>query len=149
MSNVKELTADEFPRIEALGHAFAKEVGYVRFNYDTFVQLWRAVLGQGLGAFYYVESDNEVVGVLGASFTHEPFSGDFVASELFWFVREDKRQSRVGLDLLAHFEKDAKARGCKRIMMIHLANSKEDVLPKIFARRGYVPVETHYWKSLA
>lgn len=145
---VKELTADELPRIEALGHAFAKEVGYPAFNMDTFCQLWRAVLAQNLGAFLYVESDGEVVGVLGASFVPDPLSGDLVGYENFWFVREDKRQSRAGIDLLMQFEKTARARGCKRMVMIHLANSKEDVLPKIYARFGYKPVEHHYWKSL-
>lgn len=147
MSKVKQLKAHELEKLREIGKAFTTEVGYPTFNFDSFAKLWRAILSQGLGSIYYVEADG-VEGILGASFTFDPFSGDFVASEQFWFVRHDKRQSRIGLDLLAKFEKDAEVKGCKRIVMVHLANSKEEVLPKVYARRGYVPAEHHYWKKL-
>ena len=149
MSNVKELTANEVPRLEKIGRAFTDEVGYPAFNLDSFAAIWRPVIDNDLGEVFYFEDEaGEIAGIFGASFIRDPFSGIKTANEQFWFVRGDKRRGTSGLKLLDRFEDEARARGCEYAMMIHLENSKEDVLPKLYARRGYALVERHYRKKL-
>lgn len=148
MSEIKNLTAEELPRLRALLAAFAEEVEYPGYNFEAFKTFWHPLLVQGVGEISYIDVGDEVVAYLAAVFVKDAFSGVDVAGEQSWFVREDKRQNHLGWELFQHFEAQAARRDCKKNFMVHLSNSKEALLPKFYVKHGYELAECLYCKTL-
>lgn len=148
MYEIKILTAPELPRLRALLDAFAVEVEYPGYNFEAFENFWTPILSLEIGDIFYIEDGNEIVAYLGAGFVKDAFSGVLTAGEQSWFVREDKRQNHLGWQLFKHFEGEAARRGCKKNLMVHLSNSKEDLLPKFYVKHGYELAECVYCKNL-
>lgn len=71
-----------------------------------------------------------------------------IASEIVWWVDEEHRRSKLGLQLLDAFEywgeHIAKA---DYGQMVTLADDKSEHLDKYYRRRGYIPVEKAYLKT--
>lgn len=72
------------------------------------------------------------------------FGLDYIATEIAWWVDEDKRQTGLGTDLLRAFEEWAKHIGCKYATMISL----DDKLGNLYERMGYKLYERAYMKEL-
>ena len=77
----------------------------------------------------------------------DPNTGEMLATEFFWFVNPESRGS--GLKLLKVFEKWAKEKGCKKVIMVHLSDSMPEKIRNIYLRFGYKVAETHYIKEVA
>lgn len=148
-----ELNSNNLNLVFPIGHAFSKEAGRKPFRDDVFSQLWQNLLESGLGKIYaLVEYDTEpqqfcALGVLGATFLQDPFSGEMTAAEHFWFVTPAHRKTGVGLELLNAFEKDAKEKGCTEIVMVHFMHMGAG-LQKLYEARGYKALEQIYKKNL-
>lgn len=63
-------------------------------------------------------------------------TSDWCCMEYFWYVAKEERGS-LGLRLLDAFEKEAKARGALRVLMMHLENERAGNMQKLYERRGY------------
>lgn len=149
MSKIKTLEEHELPRMFPLMQAFVTEVGHLGFSSDSFAGAWSGMLALNIAEILYIEDENKVIiAAFGGAFIPDSVSGILCAAENFWFVREDKRELRLGWHLFNRFEESARARGCKRILMVHLANSKEDLLPKFYAKHGYELAEQTFMKEL-
>lgn len=83
-------------------------------------------------------------GVLLALAFEHPFGAGRIAKETVWFVAPGAR-GRVGLAMLDAYEAWARSVGCVSVGMASLA--RNDV-SRIYERRGYAPVETHFMKAL-
>jgi GNAT superfamily N-acetyltransferase len=132
----------------ALGALFFAEAGLPgRLDASVAEQSWRSLLGGGFGAIWAIEdSGGSYIGGLGALIYPDMNDGRLVATEAFWYVRPECRGG--GLRLLQVFEDWAKARGVSRLMMVHLQNLMPESLSRLYVRRGYRPLETHYMKEL-
>ena len=117
-----------------------------RFDLPRFCDLWRGLLESGTGTIILAEEDGAVDGAIGGVVYPEPYSGELVASEFFWFVRESSRGE--GLRLYRAFEKWARDKGAVQIRMVHLHDSMPGKLSRVYERLGYTAVETHYVKGL-
>jgi len=128
---------------------FIAEAGYpFPVNREHFLNFWEQVIRAGIGSFYAATEHDVVYGGFGALFFPDAFSGELHASESFWFVAPEHRNSSVGLKLFNAFEAEAKERKCKAIVMIHLAGLNAEVLEKLYLRKGYTPAENIYRKVL-
>ncbi len=136
--------------IVASAQDFAEEAGYpFPVNGEHFLTFWDSVLRSGIGSFYAAVNDaNLVVGGFGGLFFPDSFSGELHASESFWFLNPEVRGTSIGLKLFNAFEAEAKERGCKAIVMIHLAGLGDVPLDKLYVRKGYAKAEQIYRKIL-
>lgn len=87
---------------------------------------------------------DEPQGLFMASLFDHPFGAGRYANETVWFVSEGAR-GRGALKMLDAYEAWAIENGCVAVCMASL--STNDV-SKIYARRGYLPAETHFIKNL-
>jgi len=82
-----------------------------------------------------------MTGMLGAlCFTH-PLSGEWVASEFYWWVEPHARGGIDSLRLLKLTITWARAQGAVRLHMIAPEGSG---VGRLYRRLGFVPVETAY-----
>lgn len=116
------------------------------FNPLVFVRTWRTFLSAGVAEVFIIETDGVITGMLGAMIYPDPNDGALVATEMFWYVAPEARGA--GLRLLRDFEAWATDRGAARLIMVHLHDLMPEALAKLYQRRGYRPVETHYIKEI-
>lgn len=88
--------------------------------------------------------DTEPFGMIIGAASELPFSKDKVASELAWWVDEDKRGSKDSLMLFKAYQDWALRVGAKITQMAML----DDVtnLNKFYLKQGFVPAERSYIK---
>jgi GNAT superfamily N-acetyltransferase len=95
------------------------------------------------------EVENQVVGSVGALAV--PLYGNLsvlVASELFWYVEPEHRNSGIGKLMLDGIEKAAKERGVHVFSMMALESVEPEKAAAIYNRLGYVPTEHAFSKVL-
>lgn len=83
-------------------------------------------------------------GVLMAMTFDHPFGAGKWAKETVWYIAPSAR-GRAALPMLDAYEAWAREQGCTTIGMASLATND---VSRIYERRGYAPVETHFVKSL-
>lgn len=91
-----------------------------------------------------VLDNNGIHGVLMARIVPFELGPGKIARETVWWVDPEYR-GYESIRMLSNYETWAKANGCDRVHMVSIGNAKTDTL---YARRGYEPVETHYWKKI-
>jgi hypothetical protein len=90
---------------------------------------------------------DRMVGVLAGKMSTFPLSDQQIFHEQIWFVSKPYR-STVGPKLLSLMEDDLKSRGIKFVVMVHLGNSKSEIVGRYYERLGYKLMESHYLKQL-
>jgi hypothetical protein len=83
-------------------------------------------------------------GILMAVAYEHPFGAGRIAKETVWFVSPNAR-GRLGLAMLDAYEGWARSLGCTSAGMASLTSND---VSRIFERRGYAPIETHFAKPL-
>lgn len=130
-----------------LGASFFQEASLPGvFSEQIFVDTWQALISGGSGVAVVTTVDGLVVAAAGAYLAHSPMTGDFEASEAFFYAMPEHRG--VAMPLFQQLESVAKARGAVRMMMIHLSGPREETLRKLYERRGYRAIEHVYTKEL-
>ena len=71
-----------------------------------------------------------------------------VAQELFWWVDESARGSRVGIEILKKAEELAKEHGATAMMMLSIKELNGDSVNKLYERLGYSKREQTYMRVL-
>lgn len=92
-----------------------------------------------------LEDEAQVQGLLMASAFEHPFGAGLCASETVWFIAEESR-GRNALRMLDSYEAWAEEQGCDVVCMASLAIND---VSRIYTRRGYAPVETHFMKAVS
>jgi GNAT superfamily N-acetyltransferase len=95
--------------------------------------------------FVSVDRAGTLTGMLGALCFVHPLSGEWVASEFYWWVEPAARGGLDSLRLLKLTITWARAQGAVRLHMIAPEGSG---VGRLYRRLGFVPVETAYQKDL-
>ena len=95
-------------------------------------------------AVFVRETEDGIVGMLGVSVFTNPFSGERIATEHFWWL--DPKHRGFGGWLLKRAEKWAKSKGATRIQM--MAPVDKARVAETYARLGYCEVERIYQRDL-
>lgn len=147
MPTVLELPAERIGELARLGEEFFAEGKLPgHFKPEVFARTWAGLITSGAGALLALEVDGRLIGGLGAIVYPDPNDGALVATEMFWFVQREQRGH--GLMLLAVFERWARAKGARRLAMVHLTTLMPAVLERVYKARGFRHVESHYLKEI-
>ena len=111
----------------------------------SWVDRWKNLINMDIGLILGLKLSEEIVGGIGLIFAPALDGGASACTEAFWYVDEKNRGG--GIKLLKKAEAYAKARGCARMMMIHLKHSMPEKLKSLYERMGYSEVETNYMKE--
>ncbi len=149
--NYRPATIEDWPFVQKYARQFFDLSG------------WKRVLGQDadcthgldrlIGApnvFFMVATDGDrVVGGIGVVVAHSQTVQDkLLAQELFWYVDEDYRQTRVAVQLYRSAERWAKEVGAVAITMALLEGSMPETVASMYERMGYEQVERIFVKGL-
>lgn len=95
---------------------------------------------------FLVEEDGVVIGLLAGQIVTDSLSEEKTYAEVMWFMTKEKR--RYGPRLLSFVESWARARGMRKMIMVHFFNQQADKIAALYKRMGYRPMEIHYIKEL-
>lgn len=112
-------------------------------NFDFFIGAWKTLLSNGMGVMFVDFDGSELIGAIGGVITPNLFTGDVLASEMFWYVRKDYRGS-TGIRLLKEFFKWASDLGVDDVMMGHLHFAVSEKAEAVYDRLGMQKFETLY-----
>ena len=118
-----------------------------QFDINKFVDFWRPIIANESGVIFIAEDDGEIIGAIGGMAYPEPYSGELVVQEFFWFVRPAHRGT-AGIRLYKAFEQWLRDKQAAAIRMVHLMDSMPEKLGRVYRQLGYTPVETMYTKDL-
>lgn len=81
-----------------------------KFNRDHFAKTWRMLLESGVGIWLMDFPSKR--GAIGGATYEDIFTGEKVASEIFWYIKPEERGTALGLNLMRAFIREARTRGC-------------------------------------
>lgn len=138
----------DLPRLAECAREFYSASQFLRgFDLDRFVNVWTTLIESGTGVIFAIENDGAVSGTIGGVVYQEPYSGESIAVEFFWYVLARDR-GPSGIRLYRAFEDWARAHECSQIRMVHLMDSMPEKLSHVYRRLGFCPAEVHYIKSI-
>lgn len=135
----------DFGLTEEFAQSFSNEIQRP-FNMDHFCEVWDGIIKAGLGAIWKYESEDAMVGTLGAVIAPDMFDGELVATEAVWYVSPAARTGRAAYDLWSEFELWAKASMATRIYA-GAAHGNARLLSTL-QRRGMKEMETYFTKEI-
>lgn len=143
---VESMAIEDIKSLQQCADAFFPVAGLRgSFNMGHFEQCWQTYYALGIGKIMVVRHSGRVVAAMGCLRVPDLYTGEMVASEVFWFVLPEHRG--VGLALLDAYEKWARDEGCREVRMIHLSGLMPERLKALYQRRGYCEVEVAYGKE--
>lgn len=146
-ATIREATRDDLPRVVAMFARFVRESQYRQYignHPDHAARMMAQLIDREDWALFVVEQDDDVIGMLGLMLFDQPFSGERLATELFWWLDPEHRGH--GGWLLKRGEKWAKAHGATRISM--MAPADKPRVAETYRRLGYAEVEHVYQRDL-
>jgi len=127
---------------------FERESKFVKVDPDYVAKRYQELIRSGIAAvFMLVGEAGEIQGGLGAIKYLDLHSGEWRATESFWYVLPAFRGGFGAMDLLLAYEKWARDQGCSMMSIIHLSDSFPEKLERLYRNRGYELVEKTYMKE--
>jgi GNAT superfamily N-acetyltransferase len=150
---IRLATEPDGPSLLRLGRAFFVQSGLsdvATWDDESFGRSVRAlVVNKEPGFLLVAEHDGQIVGMAAAVVFPAYFNlNTRVAQEIFWFVDESHRFG-AGAALIEELEKVAQERGATVFMSAAIAGLRDAAIARLYARRGYRPVENTFVKALA
>jgi len=137
---------NQVEQILPMARQFSAQSEFGEFNEEVVIENTKQIIRFGIGELFLYMKEGRPIGAL-LGFKHPNFfTGELMATEAYWYV--DEKHRGVGLRLLSAFEKWAEAQGCKKIIMMHIADVMPDAVRRIYERRRYKYLETHYIKEI-
>jgi GNAT superfamily N-acetyltransferase len=144
---IKQASVEDLWSLVPLAEMFRLETDNAKhFDSERFVSFWDSMLESGVGVIFILQDEDGPSGAIGGVKYPEPYSGDLIATEFFWYCKPSKRGD--GLWLYGEFEEWARREGCTEIRMVHLSDSMPERLRKVYRHWGFSEIETHYAKEL-
>jgi len=146
---IRKLSLNELDKLIPAAKQFYSEAGIKgNFNQEEFQKSWEIFISSGMGEIFALIDENtgELYGGIGCVKVNDPIIGALVASEMFWYVINERRGE--GIRLFNKFEEWAEKNECSRSRMIHLSNIMPNELRHLYERRGYKEIEIAYERIL-
>lgn len=145
---IREAGTDDLPCVVAMFGQFVATSQYRQYvgNDPSFAAtMMETLIESPERALFVVDSEVGVIGMLGVMVFIQPFSGESVASELFWWL--DPAHRGHGGWLLKRAEKWARDHGATRLSM--MAPVDKPRVAETYLALGYSEIERVFQKDLA
>jgi GNAT superfamily N-acetyltransferase len=143
---IYEARGAEVRKVAEFMRQFEQATSFVKVDVDYTTGVYMKMIEQGIAAFLVLEDEGKMLGGLGCLKFPDIHSGEMMAVETFWFMAPESRGK--GLLLLDAFEAWGARQGCRKLAMIHLADSYPKALERLYSMRGYKLIEKHYVKAI-
>lgn len=147
----RALPAD-LPALRRMAQAFHSASCYaqnVPLDLGSFAETVAGLASGTGGVVLLAERQGEPCGMAAAVAMRHWFNASHVTGqELFWWVDEGARGTGAGFALLAGLEDWARAAGCQTFCVASTANLTPEKLARVYRRRGYVPQDIFYRRTL-
>lgn len=118
----------------------------ISLNYNKLSEEFDKMV-ENSGCFLLVrEENNNIVGILCASFMQPLFSTEVIAIEYAWFIDEEYRGSVQSIKMVRKYEQWAKENGASFVMMADIQGMGD--LSGLYERLGYTLSEQSYIKRI-
>lgn len=141
----RNANADDIPHLVSMALRFIENSEYhKRFakNPASIESLISRLIEGNEGLLRISERNGVITGMIGACAYLHPWSGEWIAGELFWWVEPQHRGH--GIRLLRQAEQWADDKGCVRFQMI----APNDRVASVYKALGYSKLEECYQKDL-
>jgi GNAT superfamily N-acetyltransferase len=142
---IRPVEEKDFPGVLALIKEFQAE-SLNAYNLFCDDKIALSIMYKFLGNSFVLEKGDRILGVIAGLIVTYPLSNEKIFQEHIWYVHKEYR--RYGLMLYRALEDYCKQEGIKKIVMVHMANSKAEKLGKFYRRLGYELLESHYIKHI-
>jgi len=136
----------DMPELVRMGKRFHSVSGYgkyVSYDVDTITEMFKVLIKNKT---LLTDGKSGMIGFMVFPFF---FNKNVLTSqELFWWVDEDVRKTKLGVNLLAHAEKHAKILGAGSLIMLNIKDLDGDKVGKLYKSLGYKESEQTYMRSL-
>jgi GNAT superfamily N-acetyltransferase len=147
---IREALVSEVRAVTTFMTKFEDCTRFVKVDIDHASKVYEKAISEKTGAMLILTDESglveNMIGGLGCMKGYDLHYPRLIAIETFWYVTPEQRGS--GLKLIKAFEAWAKRNDCDACAMIHLADSFEERLPKLYERLGYELAEQHFVKGL-
>lgn len=116
-------------------------------NLPHLVSTWNQLSVPGFTVVWAAKDGKEVVGLLGALFFPDLFTGKLTAFEQFWVVKKSHR-GRTSLRLWKAFEAEARRRGCEQISAGTNVGPSPEGMARMYRKMGFVLLAHEYRKLI-
>lgn len=146
-TTIREAVPSDVPRLAEMFSEFVASSQYAKYvgNHPTFAS--RAIermIGNPAAAVFVVDAEQGIIGMLGVLTFEQPFSGELIASELFWWL--DPNHRGHGCWLLKRAERWARERGAVRMSMMSPVDKPR--VASTYMAMGYTEVERVFQRDL-
>lgn len=142
---IRPATRADIPDIVDLGERHLRESHYAQFvtpDRDCMAAAARMLIDSPCALLLLAEKDGAITGSIGMMVTPHPYSGQPMASEMFWYVTPEARGA--GVRLLKAAEAWGRELGARHIIMI----APDSRVSTFFQRMGYARLEEQFIKAL-
>lgn len=146
-TGIRLATVGDVPRLAAMFAEFVMSTQYAKYvgNDPTYsTAMMERMIGSEDCAVFVVDHEDGIVGMLGLQTFIQPFSGERVASEHFWWL--DPKHRGHGVWLLKRGESWARGKGAIRMLM--MAPIDKPRVAEIYQAVGYSAIETVFQRNL-
>lgn len=146
-TGIRLATVDDVPRLAAMFAEFVASTQYAKYVGNDpahSAKMMTRMIGSDDCAVFVVDAESGIVGMVGAMIFVQPFSGELVASELFWWL--DPQHRGHGVWLLRRAESWARGHGATRMSM--MAPIDKPRVADIYKAVGYSEVERVFQRDL-
>ncbi len=147
--STRPLTIDALPLCVPFGRQFFEEFELRGvFNPEHFLNTWTAFFWAVPSTVIGLYHNEELIGGLGAIVSPDMFTGDKVATELFWYIGASNRSGTGALRLLRAYEEWGLRLQVDELRIAHFKMKNDAQLQRMYERRGYTLLEQGYQKRL-
>lgn len=136
----------DIPELLRMGELFFNASGYkgiAKYNKEDSTVLLKALIELGT---ILTDGKSAMLGfVLFPMFMDK---STIISQEMFWWVDEDKRGTRLGVEILKEAEKVSKESGATVMAMLSLNDLNGEKVNKLYSRLGYNRKEQTYMRIL-
>ena len=145
----RPLTIDELPLCVSFGYQFFEEFQLRGvFNPEHFLKTWEGFFWSVPSTVIGLYRNEELIGGMGAIVSPDMFTGDQVATELFWYIGHAHRTGTGALRILRAYEEWGRRLDVHELRISHFKMRNDEQLQRLYEHRGYVLLEQGYQKRL-
>lgn len=99
-------------------------------------------------AFGWFDSEVCPRGVLVGFVILDPYTGNRMGSEYFWYVQKDYRHLGIASELLEEFSKECRESGCTKIVCGLSVEENPRAMRRLYRRKGFKPHSEAFVKEI-